>query len=150
MDGIKVDEGGSGEQYKHELSPDRQQLKGAGDIDRQSRGCRGEYIGVAGVGGSTPCRALFPLIRWRPAAPKGTLLASTQMSPKAQSAFHKIHPPLRFPLQPAMLPSWHLDLHKKHSTGPPIHEGVGEHSRKFLRMCMSAQMALKTKGAVPS
>ena len=80
MDGIKVDEGGSGEQYKHELSPDRQQLKGAGDIDRQSRGCRGEYIGVAGVGGSIPCRVLCPLIRWPPAAPKGTLPASTQMS----------------------------------------------------------------------
>ena len=84
MDGIKVDEGGSGKQDKQELSLDRQQLKGAGDIDRQSRGCRGEYIGVAGGGGSTPCRALFPLIRWlQPAAPKGTLSALTQMSAKA-------------------------------------------------------------------
>ena len=63
------------EQHKHELSPDRQ-LKCAGDIDRR----RGEYIGAAGVGGSTPCRALFPLIRCRPAHPKGALPASTQMS----------------------------------------------------------------------
>ena len=32
-------------EYKHELSPDRQQLKGAGDIDRQGRGWRRIYRG---------------------------------------------------------------------------------------------------------
>ena len=73
--GFRWMRGGSVEQHKHELSPDRQ-LECAGDIDRR----RGEYIGAAGVGGSTPCRALFPLIRWRPAHPKGALPASTQMS----------------------------------------------------------------------
>ena len=119
MDGIKVDEGGSGEQDKHELSPDRQQLKGAGDIDRQGRGCRGEYIGVAGVGGSTPCRALFPLIGWRPAAPKGTLPASTQMSSEAESASYKSLPPLIFLFKPAALLVWDsmcVGYHKKHSS----------------------------------
>ena len=70
------------EQDKHELSLDRQQLKGAGDSDRR----RGKYMWEAG-GATRPLQGVISTDRMATRSPKGTLPASTQMSSQNNHSF---------------------------------------------------------------
>ena len=126
-------------EYKHELSPDRQQLKGAGDIDRQGRGWRRIYRGGR-CGWVDPLQlGVISTDRMAARSPQGNsasldtdvikgTICLLQHSPSPPSA---CCPPATLIGSPCMC----AGHHKRQS------KGVGVQSSKFLRICVSTQWA---------
>ena len=107
-----------------------------------------EYIGAAGVGGSTPCslQQLFPLIGWRPAAPR-ELCQPRHRCHQRHNLPHTTITLYSFNLMPSCYIKWVsvcalAGQHKRQSLSwSDMCKGFRVQSSKFLRICVSTQWA---------